>query len=88
MIFNLNYKKNSTAVYDPVSKENLSYKDLLDEKNKYIRWIIAGGVGFFLALIIWAFVESFNSDRPEMEAYKCDNPTCNRIHYRPVSQSN
>ena len=25
-------------------------------------------------------------DVPEMEAHKCDNPNCDRIHYRPVSE--
>ena len=59
-----------------------------DEKHRYIRWLISGAIGFFLALILWAFVESFTSERPEMEAYKCDNPACNQIHHRPVSQSN
>ena len=59
-----------------------------DEKNRYIRWLVAGAIGCFLALILWAVIESFSSDRPEMEAYKCDNPGCNILHYRPVSQSN
>ena len=59
-----------------------------DEKNRYTRWLISGTVGFFLALTLWGVIEYFNSDHPDMEAYKCDNPTCNQIHYRPASQSN
>ena len=58
------------------------------KKNRYIRWLISGTVGFFLALTLWGVIEYFSSEHPDMEAYKCDNPTCNRIHYRPVPQSN
>ena len=59
-----------------------------DGKKEYIRWFIYGAVGCFLVLILWAFVESFSTDSPEMEAYKCDNPLCNRIHYRQLRQPN
>ena len=60
----------------------------LNGNERYVRWLISGAVGFILVLGLWAFVGSFISDGPEMEAYKCDNPSCNRIHYRQVSQSN
>ena len=60
----------------------------LDGKNQYIRWLIAGAVGFFLVLTLWGIAEYFSSDHPEMEAYKCDNPNCGKIHYRPVVKNN
>ena len=58
-----------------------------DKGNRYIRWFISGAVGLVLVLIIWAIMESYNSDRPEMEAYKCENPRCQLIHYRQVTKS-
>ena len=71
------------------------YKNCCEQKrfqaiddNRMIRWIISGAVGLFLAVLVWGVVEFFASDHPEMEAYKCDNPNCNRIHYRPVSDNN
>ena len=59
-----------------------------DGKNRYIRWLISGAIAFFLVFTLWGIVEFFSSDHPEMEAYKCDNPRCTIIHYRPVTQSN
>ena len=59
-----------------------------NDDNSYVRWLISGAVGFFLALTLWGIVEFFGTDHPEMEAFKCDNPNCNQIHYRPLSQSN
>ena len=59
-----------------------------DGKNRYIHWLISGALVFFLAMTLWGVVEYFSSEQPKMEAYKCDNPACNRIHYRPESQSN
>ena len=59
-----------------------------DKENRYIRWLISGAIVFFLALTLLGVVEYFSSDNPEMEAYKCDNPSCNRIHYRPVTSNN
>ena len=71
------------------------YKNCCEQKrfqaiddNRMIRWIISGAVGLFLAVLVWGVVEFFATDHPEMEAYKCDNPNCNRIHYRPVSDNN
>ena len=58
------------------------------DENRYIRWLISGAVGFFLALMLWGVVEYFSTDHPEMEYYKCDNPNCTIIHYRPVTGSN
>ena len=57
-------------------------------KNRYITWLVSGAIFLFLMLTLWGILEYYSSDHPEMEAYKCDNPSCNRIHYRPVSQSN
>ena len=59
-----------------------------DGKFPYVRWMISGAIAFFLALTLWGVFDHFSSEHPEMEAYKCDNPTCNRIHYRSVTQSN
>ena len=71
------------------------YKNCCEQKrfqsgnaNRLIHWLIRGAVGLFLAVIAWGVVEYFATDHPDMEAYKCDNPTCNQIHYRPVAQSN
>ena len=36
-----------------------------------------------LGAVAWAVIEFYQEDRPEMEAYKCDNPNCNQWHYRP-----
>ena len=58
-----------------------------DGREKYLRWIISGGVGFFLALTLWGVFQFFTNEHPEMEAYKCDNPQCNQIHYRQVTDS-
>jgi len=57
-----------------------------NDDNSYVRWLISGAVGFFLALTLWGIVEFFGTDHPEMEAFKCDNPNCNQIHYRQVAQ--
>ena len=59
-----------------------------DGQNHIIRWLISGAVGLFLALLIWSVTEHFITDHPEMEAYKCDNPNCSRIHYRPKTDLN
>ena len=48
--------------------------------------IVSGGVGFFLALTLWGVFQFFTNEHPEMEAYKCDNPQCNQIHYRQVTE--
>ena len=58
-----------------------------DDKNRLIRWLISGAVGLFLAILVWGVVEFFTTDHPEMEAYKCDNPNCGRIHYRPKTDT-
>ena len=59
-----------------------------NDSNRIIRWLISIGLGLLLIIIALGVFENFNSENIEMEAYKCDNPNCNRIHYRPVSQSN
>ena len=58
------------------------------DKNRLIRWLIRGAVGFFLAILVWGVIEFFATDHPEMEAYRCDNPTCTIIHYRPKASNN
>ena len=57
-------------------------------KNRYIRWIVSGIISVSFILIVWGLVSYYNDEHPDMEAYKCDNPRCNQIHYRPVTNSN
>jgi hypothetical protein len=33
---------------------------------------------------IYAVIDFYSQDRPEMEAYLCDNPNCGKVHYRPI----
>ena len=69
-------------------KQCCEQKRFQNDDNSYVRWIISGAVGFFLALTLWGIVEFFGTDHPEMEPYTdCGNPACTQIHYRPVSQS-
>ena len=56
--------------------------------NQLVRSLILSAILLVAGLTIYSVVEFYQEDRPEMEAYKCDNPSCNQIHYRPVSQSN
>ena len=64
-------------------------KDLkTGESTPVVRWLIKGTIGIFLAFLVWGVVEFFSEEHPEMEAYKCDNPNCNRIHYRPKTETN
>ena len=58
-----------------------------DVRNIY-RWLILGSLGVFFAIFLWGVIEFFNTDHPEMEAYKCDNPSCGKIHYRQKVDSN
>ena len=58
------------------------------DENSMIRWFVSGAIGIFMIVFIWGVVEFFTSDHPEMEAYKCDNPNCGQIHYRPITDSN
>ena len=57
-------------------------------KNQYFRWFIIISIIFFLSITMWGIVDHFSSEHPEMEAYKCDNLNCTRIHYRPISDQN
>ena len=58
------------------------------DENRLIRWLIRGAVGLFLVILVWGLVEFFVTEHPEMEAYKCDNPTCTTIHYRQKTVNN
>jgi len=58
-----------------------------DEK-RITRLLITAAVGVFLAVFLWGVIEFFATDHPEMEAYKCDNPNCGKIHYRQQTDSN
>ena len=71
------------------------YKNCCEQKrfqsgneNRMIHWLIKGAVVFFLAILVWGVVEYFVTDHPEMEAFKCDNPACGQIHYRPKIANN
>ena len=53
--------------------------------NSFLNWLIKGVIGMFLIVLLWGVVDFFVTDHPEMEAYKCDNPNCGKIHYRPIA---
>ena len=58
------------------------------DENRISRLLITAAVGVFLAVFLWGVIEFFATDHPEMEAYKCDNPNCGKIHYRQQTNSN
>ena len=58
------------------------------DENRISRLLITAAVGVFLAVFLWGVIEFFATDHPEMEAYKCDNPSCGKIHYRQQTDSN
>ena len=58
------------------------------DENRISRLLITAAVGDFLAVFLWGVIEFFATDHPEMEAYKCDNPSCGKIHYRQKTDSN
>ena len=58
------------------------------DENRITRLLITAAVGVFLAVFLWGVIEFFATDHPEMEAYKCDNPSCGKIHYRQKTDSN
>ena len=71
------------------------YKNCCEKKdqktgdgNPLVRRLIKGAVGLFAAVLVWGIFEYFNTDHPEMEAYKCDNLNCGQIHYRVKTDSN
>ena len=58
------------------------------DENRITRLLITAAGGVFLAIFLWGVIEFFATDHPEMEAYKCDNPSCGKIHYRQKTDSN
>jgi len=58
------------------------------DENRISRLLITAAVGVFLAVFLWGVIEFFATDHPEMEAYKCDNPNCGKIHYRQNTDNN
>jgi hypothetical protein len=58
------------------------------DENRITRLLITAAVGVFLAVFLWGVIEFFATDHPEMEAYKCDNLNCGKIHYRQKTDSN
>ena len=55
------------------------------ESNQFLRGIILSGILLVTGLAVYSILEFYNEERPEMEAYECDNPNCGKVHYRPVS---
>jgi hypothetical protein len=55
-----------------------------DGVSKFQLFIISG-ILVLTAITVYGIVEFYQTDRPEMEAYQCDNPNCGKIHYRPVT---
>ena len=73
----------------------IKYKNCCEQKrfqsgdeNRINRLLITAAVGVFLAVFLWGVIEFFATDHPEMEAYKCDNLNCGKIHYRQKTDSN
>ena len=71
------------------------YKNCCEQKgyqpgndNRIIRLLISGAIGGLLIILVWGMIEFFTTEHPEMEAYKCDNPNCGKIHYRAASSNN
>ena len=56
--------------------------------NNFVKWSVAAAVGVFFIVLLWGLIEHFSTDHPEMEAFKCDNPNCGRIHYRQKTDTN
>ena len=75
-------KKTDEDTFDLINNDYLTLGG-----NKFIRLIIGFSIGFFLILTLWSIVDYYSTEHPEMEAYKCDNPSCNQIHYRQVSKT-
>jgi hypothetical protein len=57
-----------------------------NDGNKLIRSLIMCAILLVTGLTVYGVMEFYQEDRPVMEAYKCNNPNCGKIHYRPVAQ--
>ena len=55
-----------------------------NNSNQFILGLILSAILLVTGLTIYSVVEFYQDDRPEMEAYNCDNPNCGKVHYRPV----
>ena len=53
------------------------------KKNSYVRMSITVAICLLLLFSIYAIYESL--DYPEQEYYKCENPNCNQLHKRAVT---
>ena len=51
-------------------------------ERKIVRRAVSLALVSLLFFLAWGILEHFTTERPEMEAYKCDNPNCGQIHYR------
>ena len=68
--------------------KNCCGKDV-DEKQSFLsRNLIPIIFAVVLGATVFGFITFFQEDHPEMEAYKCDNPNCGKIHYRQKTDSN
>ena len=56
-----------------------------NKNNQLTRILILCGILFFCSLTIYSIFDFYQEDRPEMEAYTCDNPNCGKVHYRAVA---
>jgi len=59
-------------------------KSIGNSPNQLIRNLIFGAILLVTGLTVYSVIEFYQEDRPEMEAYTCDNPNCGKVHYRPV----
>ena len=60
-------------------------KSSRNDSNQLVRGLVLSAILLATGLTIYSVVEFYQGERPEMEAYKCDNPNCGKVHYRPVA---
>ena len=63
-------------------KKKMSSETSID--TKLINRLMISLVLLMSGLAIYSVIEFYAQDRPEMEAYTCDNPNCGKVHYRVV----
>ena len=67
--------------------KNCCGKDVESNSSNKLKSLLVAGVIAFFGIAVYGVVEYYQSDKPEMERYKCDNPACGQWHYRPVSSN-
>jgi len=85
-------KKNRNQLCDCDSKKkykNCCGKNQISVKNTFTitKILIISIILGLSSITIYGVYDFYQSERPEMEAYECDNPNCGKIHYRPVKDN-